>query len=96
MKSSFVYLMTNRPDGVLYCGVTTDLVRRVAQHRTGAFEGFTRRYGLKSLVWFESHEDVTSAIAREKAIKHWSRARKVRLIHESNRDWRDLWDKISV
>ncbi|MFD1331764.1 GIY-YIG nuclease family protein [Methylopila musalis] len=95
MKSSFVYLMSNHPNGVLYCGVTSDLVRRVAQHRTGAFDGFTKRYGLTTLVWFEAHEEVTSAITREKAIKHWSRARKVRLIHDSNRDWRDLWGEIS-
>ncbi|GBD46910.1 GIY-YIG nuclease family protein [Methylopila sp. Yamaguchi] len=95
MRFSFVYLMTNRPNGVLYCGVTTDLVRRVAEHRGGLLAGFTKRYGLKTLVWFETHADVTAAIAREKALKHATRAEKVRLIHATNPEWRDLWPEIS-
>ncbi|MFC7052191.1 GIY-YIG nuclease family protein [Hansschlegelia quercus] len=95
MRFSFVYLMTNRPNGVLYCGVTTDLVRRVAEHRAGAAPGFTKRYGLKTLVWFETHEDIAVAIAREKAIKHLTRAEKARLILRDNPDWRDLWPEIS-
>lgn len=94
MYSAFVYIMTNRKDGVLYVGVTTDLMRRVYEHRSGAVEGFTKRYGLKSLVWFEAHDDIRAAIAREKALKHFTRARKVRLIHDTNPDWRDLWQDI--
>lgn len=96
MRFSFVYFMTNRPDGVLYCGVTADLLRRIAEHRAGSAPGFTRRYGLKTLVWFETHENVVAAIAREKEIKRWSRAAKVRLIHEANPDWRDLWPDIAA
>jgi putative endonuclease len=95
MRFSFVYLMTNRPNGVLYVGVTSDLVRRVAQHRSGALPGFTKRYGLTTLVWYEAHEDITAAIAREIDLKHGTRARKVRLIQETNPDWRDLWDEMS-
>ncbi len=95
MRFSFVYLMANRPNGVLYVGVTSDLVRQVWQHRTGALPGFTSRYGVKTLVWFETHNDITAAIAREKAIKHWTRAAKVRLIQDANPDWRDLWPDIS-
>jgi putative endonuclease len=93
-RFSFVYLMTNRPNGVLYCGATTDLVRRAAEHRSGAVSGFSKRYGLKTLVWFETHEDVVAAIAREKEIKRWTRVQKVRLIHEANPEWRDLWPDI--
>ncbi len=96
MRFSFVYLMTNQPNGVLYVGVTSDLVRRVAEHRAGVIEGFTKRYGLKTLVWFETHQDIVAAIAREKEIKHWTRARKVRLIHETNPEWCDLWPDVST
>ncbi|WP_026363243.1 GIY-YIG nuclease family protein [Methylopila sp. M107] len=92
--SAFVYIMASGPNGVLYVGVTSDLVRRVFQHRTGAVEGFTKRYGIKTLVWFEVHDEITAAIAREKALKHWTRARKVRLIQSENPDWRDLWPDI--
>ncbi|MBL8806825.1 MAG: GIY-YIG nuclease family protein, partial [Rhodospirillales bacterium] len=90
-KPGYVYMMTNRPDGTLYVGVTSDLPRRVWEHREGAVEGFTKRYGLKRLVWFEAHDDIRAAIARESALKHWTRAKKVRLIHDANRDWRDLY-----
>ena len=96
MYAAFVYIMTNGPDGVLYVGVTSDLVRRVFEHRTGAAPGFTKRYGLKRLVWFEAHDDIVAAIAREKELKHWTRAEKIRLIHEANRDWRDLWPDITA
>ncbi|MDP2801596.1 MAG: GIY-YIG nuclease family protein [Phreatobacter sp.] len=91
----WVYLMTNRRDGVLYTGVTNDIARRAFEHRTGAYPGFTRRYGLKLLVWMERYEDIRDAIQREKAIKHWPRGRKVRLIHETNPDWRDLYEDLA-
>ncbi|WP_407105862.1 GIY-YIG nuclease family protein [Hansschlegelia beijingensis] len=68
MRFSFVYLMTNQPNGVLYVGVTSDLVRRMTQHRSGLIEGFTKRYGLKTLVWFETHDEIVAAIGREKKI----------------------------
>ncbi|MBI1246016.1 MAG: GIY-YIG nuclease family protein [Alphaproteobacteria bacterium] len=87
--------MSNRPDGTLHVGVTSDLPRRAWEHREGAIDGFTKRYGLKRLVWFEAHADIRAAIAREKVLKHWPRAKKVRLIHDANRDWCDLYDAIA-
>ena len=95
MRGGWVYIMTNRPNGTLYVGVTADIGRRAYEHRQGLVEGFTRRYGLKRLVWMEFHEDIRSAIQRESNIKHWPRAWKVRLIHEHNREWRDLFDELN-
>ena len=86
----FVYLMASRRNGTLYCGVTNDLVRRVVEHREGRAEGFTARYGVSRLVWFEQHSEINEAILREKRIKKWNREWKVRLIEERNPDWRDL------
>jgi putative endonuclease len=86
----FVYLMASRWNGTLYCGVTNDLLRRVVEHREGTAEGFTSRYGVSRLVWFEQHADINEAILREKRIKKWNREWKVRLIEERNPDWRDL------
>jgi len=95
MTGAWVYMMTNRPNGILYVGVTSDLVRRVWEHREGCTEGFTKQYGLKRLVYFEQHDDIRSAIQREKNIKHWSRAWKVGLILCDNPEWRDLYDQIA-
>ena len=86
----FIYIMSNRRNGTLYAGVTSDLVRRVEQHRSGAGSEFVRRYGLYRLVYYERHEDILTAIQREKAIKTWMRAWKVRLIQRSNPEWEDL------
>jgi putative endonuclease len=83
--------MSNRPDGALYVGVTADLVRRVFQHREGTGSAFVRRYGLTRLVYFERYEAILTAIAREKAIKGWNRAWKVRLITRENAAWDDLF-----
>ena len=94
MAGGWLYIMTNRQNGTLYVGVTADLQRRVWQHRTGAVEGFTRRYGLKRLVYAERHEDNREAIRREKAIKRWRRAWKVRLIQGSNPEWADITDTL--
>jgi putative endonuclease len=94
MDGFFVYIMTNRRNGTLYVGVTSDLVRRGYEHRNGLLPGFTKQYGLKQLVYFEHHDDIRSAIQREKTIKHWPRAWKVRLIHALNPDWRDLFDTL--
>lgn len=94
MSGGWVYIVTNRPNGTLYVGVTGDLARRATEHRTGAVEGFARRYGLKRLVHVEHHPDMREAIRREKAIKTWRRAWKVRLIHENNPDWTDLYDTL--
>jgi putative endonuclease len=95
MSAAFVYLMTNRRNGILYAGVTTDLVRRSYEHRTGTLPGFTKRYGLKRLVWFEAHDDIRAAIQREKTMKHWPRAWKVRLINAANPEWNDLCETLN-
>jgi len=94
-RGGFTYIMSNRPNGTLYVGVTTDLPRRAWEHREGAVDGFTKRYGLKRLVWFEPHDDIRDAIAREKSLKHWSRADKIRLIQNANPEWRDLYPEIA-
>ena len=88
-------MMASKRNGTIYTGVTSNLVKRTWQHRTGASEGFTRRYGCKSLVWFELHETMESAILREKQLKGGSRAKKLGLIEAANPDWRDLWDEIA-
>lgn len=90
MRGGWVYIMTNRPYGTLYVGVTSNLARRVWEHREGVVEGFTERYALKLLVHAEQHEEMLRAIQREKNIKHWPRAWKVALIEERNRNWDDL------
>ena len=85
-----VYILASRRNGTLYTGVTSDLPGRVYKHREGLIAGFTRQYGVKMLVWFEQHSTMEQAILREKRIKKWNRAWKLRLIEESNPDWRDL------
>ena len=90
MPGGFVYIMTNRRNGILYVGVTSNLPSRAYQHREGLVDGFTKRYGLKLLVYYEAFDDIRLAIQREKTMKHWSRAWKVRLIHEMNPQWNDL------
>lgn len=94
MAGGYVYIMTNRPNGVLYVGVTSDLVKRVYEHRIGVVDGFTKRYGLKRLVYFECFDDIRTAIQREHTIKHWPRAWKVRKIEVHNPDWDDLYPVI--
>jgi len=88
-------MVTNRPNGVLYTGVTSDLPRRISEHREGVVDGFTKRYGLKRLVWAERHDDIGAAIQREHNIKHWPRAWRVRLIFEGNPGWNDLYDQLT-
>lgn len=94
MKVPVVYMMASGIQGTLYIGVTSDLVLRVWQHRQGVVDGFTERFGVKRLVWYELHGSMQAAIAREKSLKKWNRAWKVRLIEEGNLAWRDLWDEI--
>ena len=94
MAGGFVYIITNRRNGVLYVGVASDLVRRCYQHREGIIPGFTKRYGLKKLVYYERFDDIRLAIQREKNMKHWPRAWKVRLINGFNPGWDDLYDSI--
>ena len=93
MKGGWIYIMTNRPNGTLYAGVTNDIVRRTYEHRTGHNSSFTSRYHLRRLVHYEWHEDIRTAIQREKNLKHWRRAWKIELIERDNPDWRDLYDE---
>ena len=96
MTGGFVYILTNRPNGILYVGVTSDLVRRVFEHQSGFVDGFTKKHGLKRLVYFERFDDIRDAIQREHNIKHWSRAWKVRKIMVDNPDWIDLYPIIAM
>jgi putative endonuclease len=89
--SYFVYLLASKKHGTLYLGVTNDLVRRIQEHRTKAVPGFTSKYGVSRLVWFEIYGDAPNAIMREKEIKKWRRNWKIRLIEEENLDWIDLY-----
>ena len=89
--SAWVYIMSNRRDGVLYIGVTADLSRRIVQHREGKGSAFCRRYGLKRLVYAEEHDSIGDAIAREKAMKAWTRAWKIELVEGVNPEWDDLF-----
>jgi putative endonuclease len=91
----FVYILASDRNGTLYVGVTNDLVRRVYEHKNKVIRGFTSRYGVARLVWFEVYDDPATAIAREKEIKKWRRAWKLRLIEESNPQWLDLYEQIS-
>jgi putative endonuclease len=91
MEGAWVYIMTNRPNGTLYTGVTSDLARRVWEHREGIADGFTKRYGLKRLVYAKAHSNIQSAIQREHNMKHWPRKWKVRLILAANSGWDDLY-----
>ena len=95
-KAFFVYMMTNRPNGVLYIGVTSNLLQRVHQHRTGVINGFTKRYNLHHLVWFEAHATAETALHREKRMKEWKRAWKIKRIEAMNPGWCDLFEQIAV
>jgi putative endonuclease len=91
---AYVYVLASMKKGTLYTGVTTDLVRRVHEHRTGATRGFTHKYQVRRLVYYEIHEDVREAIRREKQIKKWNRSWKTRLIRRFNPEWTDLYSEI--
>ena len=94
MKKPHVYILANKRNGTLYTGVTSNLAGRVEQHKNDEVDGFTRHYGVHLLVWCEEHDSMTSAIAREKAIKKWHRSWKLRLIEEMNPTWRDLSEEL--
>ena len=94
-KQPAVYVLANRRNGTLYTGVTSNLPARVWQHKNNVSEGFTKTYGVHTLVYFELHEDMASAINREKQIKNWQRKWKVRLIEQQNPTWRDLYDALA-
>ncbi len=91
MKQPCVYLLANRPNGTLYVGVTSDLIKRVWQHKNDVFDGFSRKYHVHRLVWFEQHATMEAAIAREKQLKAGPRLRKVALIESLNPTWADLY-----
>jgi len=90
----FVYLLASKRHGTLYCGVTNDLVRRVYEHKSGQVRGFTSKYFVHRLVWYEGYEDIRDAILREKRIKRWKRDWKCRMIEETNPEWDDLFASI--
>ena len=89
-----VYILASRPKGTLYIGVTSNLARRVWEHKNDFVQGFTKRYQVHDLVWYEVYDSIESAISREKALKKWNRAWKVRLIEEGNPWWSDLYEQI--
>ena len=93
-KQHCVYILASRKNGTLYIGVTSDLIKRIWQHRNDVVEGFTKKYGIHQLVYYEMHSEMTAAISREKQLKKWNRAWKFRLIEQHNLEWRDLWDDI--
>jgi putative endonuclease len=93
-KQPCVYLLASKRNGTLYAGVTSDLIKRIWQHKNNLVEGFTKRYGVHILVWFELHETMEAAIGREKAIKEWKRQWKLKLIEASNPEWRDLYEEL--
>jgi putative endonuclease len=95
-KFPAVYMLASAQNGTLHVGVTSALWNRVAAHKEGSMSGFTKKYGVKSLVWYEHHHDMVSAIRREKRIKEWKRAWKLQLIEKFNPNWRDLHDEIDV
>jgi len=95
MQGGWVYIMTIRPNGTLYVGVTSDLARRLWEHREGVAGGFTKKYRLKRLVWSERHEDIRTAIQREHNLKHWPRVWKIQLILAGNPGWNDLYDQLA-
>jgi putative endonuclease len=89
-----VYILASKRNGTLYVGVTSDLEKRASQHKNNAVEGFTKKYGVHHLVYYELHGDMLSAIAREKQIKKWNRAWKLELVESQNPIWKDLWEGI--
>ena len=94
MKTFYVYVLCNKRNGTLYTGVTSDLIKRVYEHRNNLTDGFTRKYNVHRLVWYEPHASIESAINREKQIKKWNRAWKLELIEKNNPQWNVLYDSI--
>ena len=94
MIYAFVYILASKKNGTLYTGVTSNLEARIWQHRHDVYPGFSRKYGCKTLVWFETHDDIAEAILREKRIKRWRRAWKTELIEKRNPDWHDLYPEL--
>jgi putative endonuclease len=93
-KQPAVYILASQRNGTLYIGVTSDLKKRAWEHKNDQVDGFSKKYGVHDLVYYELHENMVSAITREKQIKKWNRAWKLELIEKENSDWRDLWEEI--
>ena len=93
-KHPAVYILASQRNGTLYIGVTSDLVKRIWEHKNNFVEGFTKRYGVRRLVWYELHDSMVSAIEREKRLKEWKRAWKLELIERGNPEWHDLYHTI--
>jgi putative endonuclease len=96
VREPAVYILATKPYGTLYIGVTSDLVKRIWEHRSNAADGFTKRYGVHRLVYFEQFRSMVEAIEREKELKKWRRAWKIALIEKGNLTWRDLWPEVSA
>ena len=94
MKQGYVYILANKRNGTLYVGVTSDLIKRTYEHKQNLVEGFTQKYNVHTLVYYEIHNDIEAAILREKQIKKWNRRWKLRLIEEMNPEWRDMYQEI--
>jgi putative endonuclease len=94
MKQYYVYILASKRNGTLYVGVTSDLIKRVYEHKNNVVDCFTKKYGVKMLVWYDKTDDAISAITREKQIKKWKRDWKIELIEENNPEWRDLYQDL--
>ncbi|OGR88917.1 MAG: GIY-YIG nuclease [Elusimicrobia bacterium RIFCSPLOWO2_01_FULL_60_11] len=94
-KQPCVYILASRRNGTLYTGVTSDIIKRVWEHKNNVVPGFTKEYGVHTLVWYEQHETMETAILREKRIKKWNRAWKLELIEKQNPTWQDLYQEIT-
>lgn len=94
MKQPCVYILANKQNSTLYTGVTSDLIERIWEHKNDLVKGFSQKYGVHRLVFFEQHEDMVAAITREKQIKKWNRSWKLRLIEERNPEWKDLYENL--
>ena len=94
MKYFFVYILCNKRNGTLYTGVTSDLIKRVYEHKNNLIDGFTKKYNVHCMVWYEMHETAEAAINREKQIKKWNRKWKLELIEKDNPEWNDLYEDI--
>ena len=91
---SYVYILASKYHGTIYVGVTSDLIKRVWEHKQGIFTGFTKRYNVKMLVYYEIHNDINEAIKREKILKGWTRKKKIALIEQNNEEWLDLYGRL--
>ena len=92
MRQSYVYILASKRNGTLYTGVTADLIRRIYEHKHALLDGFTKKYNVHKLVYYEVHEEINNSITREKQIKKWKRAWKIKLIEEKNPEWKDIYN----